>query len=107
MKLTNRGEIKMKKLTMIGLSLLALAAIGCSNNGANNNANTNCVISANGTYVSTTTGQICSSSALGTQACYGTYYFYNGSTWLTGICSGSNCSGYTLYNSAGQQVRCQ
>lgn len=108
----------MKKLTMIALSLLALAAIGCSNTGSNNGtpANTNMgVLNAMGQCTLPTTGQIVSASYCNnnlvngsTQQCFGQYYYLSPTTgqWLSGMCNGQNCSGYTLYTQAGIQVRC-
>jgi hypothetical protein len=40
---------------------------------------------------------------VGVSQCYGTFYSQNGQA---GVCNGSNCSGYILYNTSGVLVYC-
>jgi hypothetical protein len=120
----------MKKLTMIAMALLSIAAIGCSNTGSNNsnpgyNPYGACQSYPNGAYPGFNqmpynngyqTGMPTScynngyntyGGTLGNTQCVGQYYFLSSSgQWYTGMCQGYNCSGYTLYTANGQQVRC-
>ncbi len=107
----------MNKLTLIGLAMFALAAIGCSSGSSNNNPNTNNGYSLiNGSCVQTTTGypapnqSLCiSNGAVISQQCMGQYYYLDPQQgWFTGMCGGypNVCSGRLLYTASGQRVQC-